>query len=121
MFKIFGDVHSKGILVPGPPCTKIGDFLGKPLLVSTFFDLSEIWDPLTAQGFLTLNNFVFYVEKRFEASFMAKIAKKGFFINFSPNVLQWPNSMRKLKKFYPYQLQWAGHWTRFWFKTVFGL
>ena len=25
--------------------------------------------------------------------------------------------MRKLKKFYPYQLQWAGHSTRFWFKT----
>ena len=40
----------------------------------------EIWDHLTARIF-DAEQFCLNVEKRFEASFMAKIAKKGFLKN----------------------------------------
>ena len=79
MFKIFGDVHSKGILVPGPPCTKIGDFLGKPLLVSTFFDLSEIWDPARILDAEQLCNLCW---KTIWGLLHGQNCQKGFFENF---------------------------------------
>ena len=79
-----------------------GVFGGVKILEPTFLEISKIWDHLTSRIFHA-EQLSIYVQKRFEASFMVKIAKKGFLKIFwknffLPNVLKWHNSARKLKK-----------------------
>ena len=132
----------KGILVPSPPTPppafclilwKIGQKWSSKMEFNSW--RPHFWRYLKSEttlprGFLTLNNFRFMLQNVLRPPSWPKLPKRVFWkffekFFFSPNVLKSYNSARKFKKiekkkFYPYQLESAGHLKIFGlFKTVF--